>query len=82
MCKGLIADRLRELQMGKSILRWRCCRASYGTICKELYNKKKPEHIGRDVHFDPMNKKRYVTDHVAWFIKQVNLDSSVWHFRV
>ena len=32
--KGLVADRLRKLQVGQSILGWRCCRASYGIVCK------------------------------------------------
>lgn len=34
VCKGLVADRLRKLKAGESVLGWRCCRASYGLICK------------------------------------------------
>jgi hypothetical protein len=34
VCKGMVADRVAQSKAGRSILNWRCCRASYGTICK------------------------------------------------
>lgn len=34
VCKGLVADRVRKLKAGEGVLGWRCCRASYGLICK------------------------------------------------
>ncbi|KAL8801041.1 MAG: hypothetical protein Q9182_004733 [Xanthomendoza sp. 2 TL-2023] len=71
VCKGLVGDRLRKLKAGKSVLKWRCCRASYGTICKELYNKDNPQHIGRLTDKDTRNGKLYVTQSIAWFIKKV-----------
>jgi hypothetical protein len=42
VCKGIVMDRMRKLKSGKSVLGWRCCRASYGTLCKILYNPKNP----------------------------------------
>lgn len=40
--KGLVTDHLRKLRSGKSVLDWRCCRASYGTLCKVAYEKNNP----------------------------------------
>jgi hypothetical protein len=34
VCKGMVADRVAQSKGGKAILNWRCCRASYGTICR------------------------------------------------
>ncbi|KAL8663144.1 MAG: hypothetical protein Q9168_008140 [Polycauliona sp. 1 TL-2023] len=68
VCKGIVADRVRKLKAGKAVLRYRCCRASYGTICKELYNENNPHHIGRATAKDPMNGKLYVVQSIAWFI--------------
>lgn len=73
VCKGMVADRIRKLKAGKAVLQYRCCRASYGTVCKELYNKNNPLHVGRPTSLDPMNGKLYVTQSIAWFIKQVCL---------
>ena len=82
VCKGLVGDRLRRLKVGKPVLNFRCCRASYGTICKELYNKDNPHHIGRSMYKDPMNGKLYVTQSIAWFIKKgrpVTSDEPITH---
>ena len=75
VCKGMVADRVRKLKAGKAVLKYRCCRASYGTVCKELYNKNNPQHVGRPTSLDPMNGKLYVTQSIAWFIKRVCLSS-------
>lgn len=71
VCKGIVADRVRKLRAGKSVLSYRCCRASYGTICKEIYNKNNPQHAGRPTTLDPMNGKLYVTQSIAWFVVKV-----------
>lgn len=42
VCKGLVTDHLRKLKSGSGVLDWRCCRASYGTLCKVLYDRKNP----------------------------------------
>lgn len=82
VCKGMVADRIRKINTNKSVLGWRCCRASYGTICKVLYNKKNPEHVGKPITKDPMNNKMYITQAIAWFIKKgepVSVDSPIIH---
>ncbi|KAF2166097.1 hypothetical protein M409DRAFT_55439 [Zasmidium cellare ATCC 36951] len=66
VCKGIVADRLRKLKAGHSVLGWRCCRASYGVICRELYDKQK--HVGRPTYVDVQDSKLYVDNCVEWFI--------------
>ncbi|KAL5452382.1 hypothetical protein PMIN05_000119 [Paraphaeosphaeria minitans] len=56
VCKGLVADRVRKLITNYSVLGWRCCRSSYGTICKIMY-KKNPEHAGKQLMRDPLTEK-------------------------
>ena len=72
VCKGLVADRLRKLSVGQSVLGWRCCRASYGIVCKELYDKHKRSHVGREVRKDLSDGKMYVMKSVEWFVKKVS----------
>ncbi|OCK79537.1 hypothetical protein K432DRAFT_426449 [Lepidopterella palustris CBS 459.81] len=82
VCKGIVADRVRKLLTNKAVLGWRCCRASYGTICKVLYNKKNPEHFGKSTIKDPLNNKLYITQAIAWFIKKgeaVSTDEPIIH---
>lgn len=71
VCKGNVADRLQKLRTGRSVLGWRCCRASYGTKCKMLHNPKNPAHLGLATERDPLDGKMYVMDCIDWFIKQV-----------
>jgi molecular chaperone DnaK (HSP70) len=71
VCKGNVADRVQKLKTGQSVLGWRCCRASYGTMCKILYDPYDPAHNGLRTEVDPLDKKMYVMDCIDWFIKQV-----------
>jgi len=73
VCKGLVADRLRRLRSGEGVLGWRCCRASYGVVCKELYDKSNPKHLGRRTLKDPRDGKLYVPECVYWFVEKVGL---------
>lgn len=72
VCKGLVADRVSRIRLGVSILNWRRCRASYGTLCKEVYNADNPHHIGRPTMKDTIDGKRFVTQSIEWFIKKVH----------
>jgi hypothetical protein len=60
VCKGNVADRIAKLKSGQSILGWRCCRASYGTKCKILYNPNDQQHIGQQTEIDMLDGKSYV----------------------
>jgi hypothetical protein len=70
VCKGLVSDRVRKLLTSRSILGWRCCRASYGTLCKIAYDKKNPDHEGKALVRDPMNGKMYIVQSIAWFVRK------------
>ena len=72
VCKGNVADRVAKLRSGQSVLSWRCCRASYGTKCKMLYNPDNTDHIGQRTEVDIMDGKTYVVDCVDWFIKKAS----------
>jgi hypothetical protein len=66
VCKGMVADRLAKMKSGKGIMGWRCCRASYGTICKVPYNPKNPLHFGQQTTRDPVDGKLYIENVVDW----------------
>lgn len=68
VCKGVVADRLRKLKSGRPILGWRCCRASYGTICRMEYNPQHPQHYNKPTVRDPMDGKLYVCGVVDWYV--------------
>ncbi|KAJ4375512.1 hypothetical protein N0V86_007044 [Didymella sp. IMI 355093] len=70
VCKGNVADRVAKLKSGQSVLGWRCCRASYGTKCKMLYNPNNKDHIGQRTEVDVLDGKTYVMDCVDWFVKK------------
>ncbi|KAJ4293692.1 hypothetical protein N0V90_008976 [Kalmusia sp. IMI 367209] len=82
VCKGLVADRIRKLITSHSVLGWRCCRSSYGTMCKIAYDKKNPEHVGKQLVRDPLNGKMYIMQAIAWFVKKgepVSIDRPIVH---
>ncbi|KAF2269555.1 hypothetical protein CC78DRAFT_564797 [Lojkania enalia] len=82
VCKGLVADRTRKLITSQSVLGWRCCRASYGTVCKILYDRNNLDHQNKQVVRDPMNGKFYITQAIAWFVKKgepVSVDYPIIH---
>ncbi|KAF2448452.1 actin-like ATPase domain-containing protein [Karstenula rhodostoma CBS 690.94] len=82
VCKGLVADRVRKLITNYSVLGWRCCRSSYGTMCKIMYDKKNPEHEGKQLVRDPLNGKMYIMQAIAWFVKKgepVSVDTPIVH---
>lgn len=71
VCKGNVADHLQKLKSGEAVLKWRCCRTSYGTLCKTMYDPKNPAHQGLRTKLDSYDGKVYVLDHIDWFIKKV-----------
>jgi hypothetical protein len=75
VCKGLVEDQSRKATTGKHVIEQRCCRASYGTICKEKYDEKNYRHQGRRVVKDGVDGKQYVVDAIEWFIRKVKFSS-------
>jgi len=70
VCKGIVADRVQKLKTGTSVLNWRCCRASYGTLAKVAFNPQNPEHFGRSPVKDAFDGKLYILECISWFIKE------------
>jgi hypothetical protein len=66
VCKGIIADRLAKLKRGTSVLGWRCCRASYGTVCRILYDPADPFHSSFPITVDAVDGKLYIENVVDW----------------
>lgn len=81
VCKGNVADRLQKIKNGEGVLKWRCCRTSYGTLCKMIYNPNDPAHQGLRTQLDPYDGKVYILDHIVWFIKKVGW-SLVLHLKL
>jgi hypothetical protein len=82
VCKGLVSDRVRRILTSRSVLGWRCCRASYGTLCKIAYDKTNPDHQGKQTARDPMNGKMYIVQSIAWFVRKgepVSVDQPIVH---
>jgi hypothetical protein len=71
VCKGLVEDRLKKLSTGKHVIETRCCRASYGTACREKYDEKNYNHRGRRRIRDAVDGKEYIVDAIEWFIRKV-----------
>lgn len=52
------------------MLKDKSARASYGVICRRLYNKNL--HVGEDVVMDSFNKKeKWASSQIDWLIKKV-----------
>ncbi|CAI6291398.1 unnamed protein product [Periconia digitata] len=82
VCKGIVGDRVRKILTSQSVLSTRCCRSSYGTVCKVRFDKYNPEHIGKEQYQDPHDRKWYLVDAIAWFVKKghpVIVDEPISH---
>lgn len=82
VCKGNVVDRVQKLNSGQPVLGLRCCRSSYGMLCKVKYNPSDPAHIGLARAVDPIDGREYVTGWVDWFIKQVSSLSNTRQRRI
>lgn len=70
VCKGVCHDRLGWVERRRSVLSSRCCRASYGTQCKILYDPKNKGHKHLEPVIDPLDGKKYIKNGVEWFIRR------------
>ena len=68
VCKGLVLDRVQRVFHGTSVLCKRRCRASYGVLCSERYDKNR--HHGQTPVKSPLDGKYYVTNQIDWFIRK------------
>jgi hypothetical protein len=77
VAKGIVHDRVRKLNSGRGVLGWRCARASYGALCKILYNASNPTHANLRTSVDPFDGKLYVTQAIEWFIRKARSQPQV-----
>ncbi|KAK5698366.1 hypothetical protein LTR17_023740, partial [Elasticomyces elasticus] len=64
-----IVDDSDRYRGGPDVLTSRKCPASYGILCRELYNPGKCAwHIGADVVEDQFDKKRWVENQIFWHV--------------
>lgn len=68
--QGLVMDR-KEANRGNVVFDERCCRASYGMLCRQLYNP--ITHIGEEVYFDPRDRRKWAIRQIDWFVEQVSI---------
>jgi len=67
---GLVLDRTQEISQNIVVYTKRCCRTSYGIICRQVYDSIK--HQGEDVVIDPRDKQKWAERQIHWFIEQVS----------
>ena len=65
---GLVKDRIQSISRGEVVFKQRCCRNSYGVLCRQEYNANR--HTGQKVDLDPRDGKQWVEGQIAWFVKQ------------
>jgi hypothetical protein len=73
--KGLVMDRKQRLVTGTAALKTRIARASYGVLCRQIYNPN--YHIGADVDYDVYNKsQKWALYQIEWLIRKVHASFS------
>ncbi|MCJ1406143.1 hypothetical protein MMC19_000208 [Ptychographa xylographoides] len=66
--QGLVHNRIQEVQYGQEVFKMRCCRASYGTICRKKWDPK--AHPGEEVKTDPFTSQKFAMGQIDWLIRQ------------
>ena len=70
--QGLVLERSQVTSLGAMVFKERCCRLSYGVLCREEYDpNNNPTHIGQRVLKSPLDGKYWVEGQIDWLLKQV-----------
>lgn len=65
-------ERWQVSNLGAKVFKERCCRLSYGILCREEYDpENNPTHVGQTVIRSPHDGKLWVEGQIDWFLKQV-----------
>ena len=65
-------ERWQVTSLGATVFNERCCRLSYGILCREEYDpENNPSHTGQRVFKSPHDGKIWVEGQIDWFVKQV-----------
>ncbi|CZR51443.1 uncharacterized protein PAC_01319 [Phialocephala subalpina] len=65
VCKGLVIDRLQFFSNNLPVIPIRFSNASYGILCKEIYQKK---HAGQQSVKNDLDGKKYAENQIDWFV--------------
>jgi hypothetical protein len=76
--KGLVMDRSQALHRGVVVYTGKCCRVSYGAICRLPYDSKL--HYGESTIRDQFTKELWVEDQIDWLIREVRRPLSLTGF--
>ena len=70
--QGLVLERSQVTSLGAMVFKGRCCRLSYGVLCREEYDPNdNPTHIGQRILQSPLDGKYWVEGQIDWLLKQV-----------
>ncbi|MCJ1345924.1 hypothetical protein MMC31_004134 [Peltigera leucophlebia] len=75
--KGLVINKLQRIYRGRSVLRSRCCRASYGIVCSTPWNKH--HHKGQITVKNAYDGKDYAPNQISWLGKLLSEDHPIEH---
>lgn len=75
VAKGLVMDRSQTLGHDVTVWAGRCCRVSYGIVCRYPYDSK--EHVGEPTVNDPITGALWAVDQIEWIIKEVSRKSGL-----
>lgn len=65
-------ERRQMTSLGAMVFKERCCRLSYGILCREEYDpENNPTHIGQVIYKSPYDGKNWVEGQIDWLLKQV-----------
>lgn len=68
--KGLVMERAQTVEQSKPVWTGRCCRVSYGILCRRIYNREK--HFGEPTVEDALTGKLWIENQIDWIIKAVS----------
>jgi hypothetical protein len=71
VCKGLVIDKLHRLKYNHNILTGRTCRASYGILYNEPYDRRRHSktNIPTQIHKNPVDGQHYAINRICWLIE-------------
>ncbi|KAH9906319.1 hypothetical protein F4778DRAFT_778706 [Xylariomycetidae sp. FL2044] len=70
VCRGLLMDRLQELNTNKSVISRLSCRSSYGVVSDKTYNRWNSAHRKAKSQSKVENKQRLFKERIEWFINK------------
>ena len=70
VCRGLVLARIHQLYQVVPIVSQRCCRASYGIIQDEPYDKKIHRHLKHERMKSKVDGRYYLPGRIRWIIER------------